>query len=444
MVVKNLRYKKSEAYLEFAEQYIPLGSQTFSKSRTQFPYGVSPYFIERGEGARVWDIDDNEYIDFINSLAAITLGYKDSDVDAAVKKQLLNGVTFSLSHRLEAEVAEMIVDMVPCAEMVRFGKNGSDATAGAIRLARAYTGKEHVFVCGYHGWQDWYIGTTARDLGVPAATKELTHTFEYNNLQSLLDCFEKHQGKVAAVIMEPMNVAFPKDGFLEGVKKITHENNSLLIFDEVITGFRFSNAGAQGYFGVTPDLCTFGKGLANGYPLSAVAGKKEIMKLMEDIFFSFTFGGETLSLAASKAVLQKLKKEKVCQYLEDKGKALVCKLQSLIYKYDLTNVLSVSGHPSWSFLNINGTDLVSFDVIKTYFLQEFFKKNILCVGTHNISYAHTQDDVAKLLKVYEEIFKNLSPALEQGNLEGKLECDVLKPLFSVREKVDQAKEKVLV
>ncbi len=258
MTGSNMRYEKSEAYLEIAEQVIPLGSQTFSKSRTQYPYGVSPYFIEQGEGSKVWDIDGNQYIDFINSLAAITLGYKDPDIDNAVKKQLENGITFSLPHRLEAEVAQMIIDMVPCAEMVRFGKNGSDATAGAIRLARAYTGKEHVLVCGYHGWQDWYIGSTVRDLGVPDSTKALTHIFEYNNLKSLEDCFEKYHSKVAAVIMEPMNVIFPKDGFLEGVKKLTNENNALLIFDEVITGFRFSNGGAQEYFGVTPDLCTFG------------------------------------------------------------------------------------------------------------------------------------------------------------------------------------------
>lgn len=156
------KYHNSEQLLERALRTIPLGSQTFSKSKTQYPLGVSPFFIERGVGSKVWDVDGNEYIDFINSLAAITLGYKDPDVDAAVATQLKDGVIFSLPHPIEMAVAEKIVELVPCAEMVRFGKNGSDATAGAIRVARAFTGRDHVAVCGYHGWQDWYIGSTAQ------------------------------------------------------------------------------------------------------------------------------------------------------------------------------------------------------------------------------------------------------------------------------------------
>ena len=178
------RYKQSEAFLKKVEKIIPLGSQTFSKSKTQFPYGVAPYFIEKGLGAKVWDLDGNEYTDFVNGLLSISLGYQDPDVDAAVKKQLKNGVSFSLPHRLEYELAEKIIDMVPCAEMVRYGKNGSDATAGAIRVARAYTGRDHVATCGYHGWQDWSIGATTRNLGVPEATSQLAHAFKYNDIAS--------------------------------------------------------------------------------------------------------------------------------------------------------------------------------------------------------------------------------------------------------------------
>ena len=209
------RYCRSEKALNEVESVIPLGSQTFSKSRTQFPFGVSPYFIEKGFGSTVWDIDGNQYIDFINSLGAITLGYQDFDVDYAVMQQLKKGVTFSLPHRLEGEVAELIIDMVPCAEMVRFGKNGSDATAGAIRLARAYTQKHHVLVCGYHGWQDWYIGSTTKNNGVPISTQELTHHFNYNDSHSLQELFSEYHNQVAAVIIEPMNSEFPQNGFFE-------------------------------------------------------------------------------------------------------------------------------------------------------------------------------------------------------------------------------------
>src|SRR6185436_6227350 len=197
-------YRKSEEYLKRAERTVPLGSQTFSKSRTQFPYGVSPYFVTHARGSRIWDLDGNEYVDFINSLASVTLGYQDPDVTAAVREQLEQGVIFSLPHPVEAEVAELICEMVPCAEMVRFGKNGSDATAGAVRLARAYTGKDHIAVCGYHGWQDWFIGSTSRSLGVPNTTKELTHSFSYNDVTSLDRVFREFPDQVAGVILEPM------------------------------------------------------------------------------------------------------------------------------------------------------------------------------------------------------------------------------------------------
>ena len=313
------RYACSEALLERALKTIPLGSQTFSKSKTQYPLGVSPYFITRGDGARVWDADGNEYLDFINGLCAITLGYNDPDVTEAVRRQLDDGVIFSLPHPVEMEVAERIVDMVPCAEMVRFGKNGSDATAGAVRLARAHTGRDRVAVCGYHGWQDWYIGATARNRGVPQAVRDLTHTFPYNDPDALEQLLLAHPGEFAAVILEPMNVAEPLPGYLETVAELTRLHGALLIFDETITGFRYANGGAQEYFGVTPDLATFGKGLANGYPVSAVAGRRDLMQLMEEIFFSFTFGGETLSLAASAATLDKLRRENVTDHLARLG-----------------------------------------------------------------------------------------------------------------------------
>lgn len=426
------RYKKSEEYLQRALKTIPLGSQTFSKSKTQLPVGVSPFFASKGKGAYIWDVDGNQYIDFVNSLAAITLGYCDPDVTKAVEEQLANGTSFSFSHELEFKVAEKIVEMVPCAEMVRFGKNGSDATAGAIRLARAFTKKDNVLVCGYHGWQDWYIGSTTRDMGVPQAVKDLTHKFQYNDIQSLETKLNELKGKVAAVILEPVNVVAPQNNFLEKVKELTHQHGAVLIFDETITGFRYANGGAQEFFGVTPDLACFGKGLANGYPVSAIAGRADIMKLMEEIFFSFTFGGETLSLAASYAVLNKLQRESVVEKLFKTGKSLINQLNPLIAEFKLENIFSVSGYPVWSFLIIKDTEQYNSWELKTLLQQEMFANGIFMIGTHNISYSHSEQDVSKLIASYRTYFEKVKEAIEKNSLKSMLLCEPMKPLFKVR------------
>ena len=426
------RYKKSEALLERALRTIPLGSQTFSKSKTQFPFGVSPYFIVKARGSHVWDADGNQYIDFVNSLAAITLGYADPDVDSAVKVQMEEGVIFSLPHPIEMQVAEKLVELVPCAEMVRFGKNGSDATAGAIRLARAYTNRDRVAVCGYHGWQDWYIGSTARNRGVPKAVRELTHTFPYNDLPALDALLNAHAGEFAAVILEPMSVVHPAPGYLEGLKELTHRHGALLLFDEVVTGFRYANGGAQEYFGVTPDLATFGKGLANGYPVSAIAGRSDIMKLMEEVFFSFTFGGETLSLAAALATMRKLQREPVIEVLRRLGVRIIEGLNGLIEKHDARDMLGVGGLPVWSFFLIKDTPNYTSWQLKTLFLQEMFARNILTIGSHNLSYAHTDADIDVLLTAYDQVIPVLKRANEGRTLESLLRCEPLEPLFKVR------------
>ena len=423
-------YKKSEQLLDRALKSIPLASQTFSKSLTQYPRGVSPFFIEKGKGARVWDVDGNEYVDFVNALAAVTLGYCDKDIDGAVQEQMKSGVTFSLPHKLEMEVAEKLIQIIPCAEKVRFAKNGTDATSAAIRIARAYTGKEHIAVCGYHGWQDWYIGSTTRDLGVPQSVKELTHKFEYNNIKSLEKIFQEQ--KLACVIMEPMNIEYPKDDFLKGVKELAHKNNALFIFDETITGFRYSLGGAQELFGVTPDLATFGKGMTNGYPLSAVVGSNEVMQKVEDIFFSGTFGGETLSLAAASKIIDKYKKEQVIEHFSEVGSYLLEKLNQLINDKNLGDIFRTSGHPSWSFLHIKEQEKYNTFEIKTFFLQEMFKRGILTLGSHNISFSHTKEIVDQLLDVYTEVLPMVKENIKNQTLLENIQGDVLQPLFTVR------------
>ncbi|RJG49016.1 aminotransferase class III-fold pyridoxal phosphate-dependent enzyme [Motilimonas pumila] len=418
------RYQASIAHYKYASQRIPLASQTFSKSRLSLPYGASPLFLERGEGAHVWDIDNNQYLDFINGLLCVSLGYQDPDVDKAVIKQIRQGVSFSLPHRLEAEVAEQLIQLIPCAEMVRFGKNGSDVTAAAVRLARAYTEKDHIAVCGYHGWQDWYIGSTSRHLGVPKSTQELTHSFPYNDLTALENLLQQHN--FAAVIMEPMNLSQPKAGYLQGVKALCEKYQCLLIFDEIITGFRFSLGGAQQTFGVTPDLATFGKGMANGYPVSAIVGKKEIMTVMEDIFFSGTFGGEAVSLAAAKATIQKMQQQQVPQYLSSLGQQLLKQLKPTFEKQD---TFTLHGHPSWTILSIAQEQGL---LIKSIFLQEMCLRGILTLGTHNLSLAHQEADIARLVSAYAEIVPMVCEGLEQGTLASKLTGQAIEPVFKVR------------
>lgn len=426
-------FDQSIRQLERAERVIPLGSQTFSKSRTQYPLGVSPLFIERGKGSRVWDVDGNEYVDFVSSLLSVTLGYGDPDVTEAVRAQLDDGVIFSLPHPLETEVAEQIVEMVPCAEQVRFGKNGSDATAGAIRLARAFTGRDHVCVSGYHGWQDWYIGSTARHRGVPQATRDLTHGFPYNDLDALEALFKKFPGGIAAVILEPMNLDWPQEGFLPGIKALCEREGALFILDETITGFRYANGGAQELFGVTPDLATFGKGLANGYPVSAVAGRRDVMKLMEEVFFSFTFGGEMLSLRAAQATLAKLRREPVVESIRQRGQRLLDGVPPIIAENGLEQVFQIKGHPSWTFLvTAPDADGAGGFRIKTLLMQELHQRGFLTFGSHNLSYAHSDADIDGLLGAYREIFPMIAGGLRDGNLKDLIRGEELVPLFKVR------------
>jgi glutamate-1-semialdehyde 2,1-aminomutase len=428
----SVRYANSEKELERARRTIPLGAQTFSKSITQYPLGVSPYFADRAKGSRLWDVDGNEYIDFISALASITLGYCDPDVDAAVRAQLDKGTIFSLSSSLESDVAEMICELVPSAEMVRFGKNGSDATAGAIRAARAFTGRDHVIACGYHGWQDWYVGATARNKGVPASTSELTHMVAYNDLAALERELDRLAGKVAAIILEPMTIHYPAKGYLEGVRAAATRSGTVLVFDEIITGFRLALGGAQELFGVKPDLTALGKGIANGYPLAVVCGRRDIMMEMEEVFFSFTMGGETLSLAAALATMKKLVAEPVIDTMRRRGERLQAGITERLDRHKVGGFLSFSGFPSWNFLSFgDGPGATSWE-IKTLFLQEMFDRGILTLGAHNLSYAHSNADIDRLLEVYDEVLPFIAAAVRNGAVRQYLRCEPLVPLFRVR------------
>jgi len=425
----NKSYEKSNAWLKRAEQAIPLGSQTFSKSRLSFPLGAAPLFVDKAEGSQLFDIDGNQYTDFINGLLCISLGYQDKDINEAIIEQLNSGISFSLPHKLETEVAEILIDIIPCAEMVRFGKNGTDVTSAAIRLARAYTGKEEIAVCGYHGWQDWYIGSTSRNLGVPESTSKLTHTFVYNEIETLEDIFIKAKGNLAAVILEPINILPPENNFLEKVQALCKKHNAILIFDEMITGFRYHTGGAQSYFNITPDLATFGKGMANGSPLSAIVGRRDIMMLMNDIFFSGTFGGEALSLAAAKASLLKMQKINFADDIWEKGQYLIKGFKQLKFAGEM---FEIKGLAPWTFLQINPGVNTSTLILKSWLIQELCKRNILFIGSHNLSYAHTFQDIDHLLASYDALFETIHLLDLENKVEQCLDGQPIENVFKVR------------
>jgi glutamate-1-semialdehyde 2,1-aminomutase len=425
------RYAASIAQLARAEAVIPLGSQTFSKSRTQYPVGAAPLFAQRSKGCHTWDIDGNEYVDLVSSLGAVALGYGDEEIDEAVIRQLRDGVTLSLAHPIEAEVAERIVDLVPCAEMVRFGKNGSDATSAAIRLARSFTGREHVIVCGYHGWQDWYIGSTTMHRGVPDRTRSLTHAVPFNDLQAIEDAIADLPGQVAAMIMEPMTSTWPDEGYLQAVRRITEEHGIVLVFDEMLTGFRFAPGGAQEYFGVTPDLAAFGKALANGFPLSAIAGRADILGEMPRIFFSGTFGGETLSLAAARVVLDRMATGEPTRRLAEIGADLSARIEAQ-RPAGSESFLTFSGHPAWAFQQWHIDDPETLAEAKTLLLQEMLRRGVLVLNTHDVTTAFTDQDVSAAATAYAESLQLVSDGLKADDLRSRLECEPIRPLFRVR------------
>ena len=418
----------SKNILARAEKVIPRASQTLSKAPDQFVRGVSPYALSRGKGAFVWDVDGNKYIDLASSLGAIVLGYRHPVVEAAVTKQRRRGSIFTLPGDLEIQLAERLVKLLPHAEMVRFGLNGSDVTTAAIRVARAYTGRDHIAKCGYHGWPDWTIATNPlRSKGVPEAVKKLTHEFKYNDLASLEKIFKDYPNQIAAVILEPVSSVLPAPGFLEGVKKLAKENDAVLIFDELVTGFRLALGGAAEYFKVAPDLACYGKAISNGEPLSVLVGKAEIMKALNasEVFFSFTYAGYLPGLAAALATLNFMEKNKVQQKLWQTGNRLIKNYNLLAKKYGLrTEAIGLGPHPIFTFKDASGNDDLA---LKSLFIQETAKAGILTNCSNLINYSHGLTHVEEISRRLVKIFETMKLAVETNQVEAKLEGPMIKP-----------------
>lgn len=420
----------SNQIYERALKLIPSGTQTLAKGTSQFSEGIAPKYIHTAKGSHVWDVDGNEYIDFNMGIGPVILGYCYDKVDRAVINQLKSGITFSLMHPLEVQTAELISSIIPNAEAVRFAKNGCDVTTAAVRLARAYTGRDNVLCCGYHGWHDWYISVTDRNSGIPSQVQNLTYTFEYNNLDSLINALDD---TVACVILEPVVFDEPQNNFLHKVKELCEKNGSILIFDEMWTGFRINPGGAQQYYGVNADLACFSKAVANGMPLSVLTGRKDIMNLLErDVFFFSTFGGETLSLAAANAVINEIIEYDVCSYISEQGAKIKHAYNSFAKSLGM-NYTSCKGYNARTIISFNELAPNPLE-IKTLMQQEMIKRGILWAGFHNICYSHSENDINYIIDAYEEILPIIANAVENNSVRNLIIGELVKPVFRKTEK----------
>lgn len=417
---------RSNELWQRARQVMPRTGNLLARSPTQWSDGVAPKFIDRGRGGRCWDVDENEYVDLSMGVGPVSLGYADPRVDAAIREQLERGIIFSLMSPLEVEVAELLREAVPGAERVRFAKTGADVTSAAIRLARAYTGRSVVLTCGYHGWHDWYVATTDRNRGVPTEVARQTFTFDYDDLASLEASLD---GDVAAVILEPVVFDPPSPGFLEGVRALCDRHGSVLIFDEMWTGFRLGLGGAQEYFGVRADLACFSKAIANGMPLSVLSGRRELIEQTDrDVFFFTTFAGESLSLAAAKATLDTMMTEPVFADLRRIGSELQKGYNELARSAG-ADFTSCDGHPSRTCVRFVAHNGVAPLDMKTFVQQELLARGVLWSGHHTVCRAHDARDIEQVLDAYREVLPLLKEHVAAGNLRRHLRGEPVEASF---------------
>jgi len=401
-------------------------TQTLAKGPGQFTKGVAPKYLVKGKGAHVWDVDGNEYIDFNAAIGPVSLGYAYPAVDEAIKTQLNDGITFSLMHPLEVELSELIQQVIPNAEAVKISKTGADVCSAAIRVARAFTKRDKVFCCGYHGWHDWYIGITSRNAGIPEAIQEMTYTFEYNDIESVKAALDE---TVAALILEPFIFEAPKPGYLQELAEVCKANGTLLIFDEMWTGFRIAVGGAQEYFGVRPDLAVYSKACANGMPIALLTGRADVMELFNSEVFSYTtFGGEALSMAACIATINELIDREVPKYLDEKGALLKDGYNSLAIELGMDQYTRCIGYNCRSMVTFtpeagNGLEL------KTLMQQEMIKRGVLWAGFHNMCFSHTEEDINYTLAAYRDVLPIVKEAIQSGDIRSYLKGEVLETVF---------------
>jgi len=417
-----MKFDTSKALQKRSHALIPGGAHTYAKGDDQFPE-LAPGFLEKGMGCHVWDLDGNEFIEYGLGLRSVTLGHAYEPVVEAAYRQMRMGINFNRPSSIEVECAEMFLSLVEGAEMVKFAKNGSDATTAAVKLARAYTGRDMVAICEDHPFysvDDWFIGTTVMSAGIPDAVKKLTVKFHYNDLTGLKTLFERYPNQLACVFMEVERLDPPRDDFLKKVRDICHQNGTLLIFDEIITGFRWHLGGAQKYHGIVPDLSTFGKAMGNGYSVSALAGRREIMELgglhhdKERVFLlSTTFGAETHSLAASIATMNIYKREPVIEHLYCQGERLEKGIEQAVQEHHLEGFFGTVGKPCNLLYYTRDEMNQPSQPLRTLFLQEIIKRGIIAPSLV-VSYSHTDEDIDRTLDAINEALFIYRKALDNG------------------------------
>lgn len=423
-------FKKSEELLARAVRVSPLAAQTFSKSYRYFCRGLAPSFMDHGDGCHIYDVDGNKFIDYMCALGPITVGYNNPKVNEAVINQVRKFASGSLQSELEVRLAEKLCQIVPCAEMVRFVKNGGDATTAAIRLARAYTGRDMVLMSGYHGMHDWSIGASENNKGVPKAVCELTKTFTYNDLDDFKAKLEANKGKVAAVVLEPIQSNGPGNGYLQALRDLAHEHGAVLVFDEVVSGFRYALGGASELYGVVPDLAAFGKGMANGYAISAVAGKKELLRQIEQgVFVSTTFGGDSVPMAAALATISILEQPGFYEHITQVGTMMKDGIARLVGKHSLQDVLSVSGLPAHCGVAFEGHGRLSYLDIQSVYSQTMIENGILVFAIYNLCGSHTEVEAQAYLDATDKAFALIRKAVDADSLEGILHGGKVDPVF---------------
>ena len=429
MLEKSL--KNSFEYFEKSKKLIPSLTQTFSRAAYTFVEGSFPVYAKSAQGSHFIDVDDNEYIDYLCGLGPIILGYCYPRVDEAIKNQLKSGILFSLPHKLELDVSELVCSMVPSAEMVKFSKTGSGSATGAVRGARAFANRDKIAYCGSGGvWHDWYAAIISRNQGVPEFNKDLILPFDYNDFEGLEYIFEQNKDQIACVFIEPTIFDKPQNDFLTKVQKITHDNDAVLIFDEIVTGFRFANGGAQELFGIEPDITVLGKGIANGMPLSAVAGKTEYMKVFDDVFFSTTFAADTLSLAAGEATISEFKEKPVIKTMWDNGTILMEQFNKITSENSIN--LHLEGYPVR--MKVVGKDFDGNDsiLLRSLFIQELVKRGIFFhPGVGFISFSHTKEDITKTIQALTDSIPIIKKAVEENNLESYIEGNPSKSVYTI-------------